>query len=90
MEAQWNTGRKYTSDGQTIKARVQADGSIVFADFSRGVDGVIAKPPIEIDSEETLKALVMRAYDRNAYRSSEGSWMYLLRPEGAWQERKRR
>ena len=39
-----------TSDGQIIKARVQPDGSIIFADFSRGVDGLI-------DSEQTLKTL---------------------------------
>ena len=30
-----------------IKARVQADGSILFANLSRGVDGVIAKPPVD-------------------------------------------
>jgi hypothetical protein len=81
MEAQWNTGRSYTKAGQIIKARVQPDGSILFADVSRGVDGVIAKPSVEIDSEDALKALVMRAYDRNAYRSSEGSWMLLMHQE---------
>jgi hypothetical protein len=83
MEARWNTGRKYTSAGQVIKARVMADGSILFADMSRGVDGVIAKPPVKIRSEAALKAVVMRAYDSNAYRSSEGSWMHLLKPEVA-------
>jgi hypothetical protein len=81
MEAQWNAGRKYTSAGQIIKARVQADGSIIFADFSRGVDGLIEKPSVEIDSEQTLKTLVMRSYDRSEFRSSEGSWMWLMRPE---------
>jgi hypothetical protein len=80
MEATWNTGRKYTSARQIIKARVQPDGSILFADMSRGVDGVIAKPPVEIASEAALKAVVMRAYDRNDYHSSEGGWMRLLHP----------
>jgi hypothetical protein len=81
MEATWNTGRKYTAAGQIIRARVMPDGSIVFADTSRAVDGLIDKPPVEIDSELTLKTLVMRAYDSHAYRSSQGSWMYLMQPE---------
>ena len=57
---------------QTIKARVQPDGSIIFADFSRGVDGLIAKPSVAIDSEQTLKTMVMRAYDRCEFRSVGG------------------
>ena len=81
MEATWNTGRKYTSARQIIKARVQPDGSILFVDVSRGVDGVIAKPPVEIDSEQTLKVVVMRAYDSRQYLSSEGGWMRLMHPE---------
>jgi hypothetical protein len=81
MEATWNTGRKHTSARQIIKARVQPYGSILFVDVSRGVDGVIAKPPVEIDSEQTLKTLVMRAYDRSEFRSSEESWMRLMHPE---------
>jgi hypothetical protein len=79
MEATWKTGRA----GQVIQARVQADGSILFVDISRGVDGVIAKPPVEIDSKQTLRTVVMRAYDHNDYRSSGGAWMYLLRKEAA-------
>lgn len=73
--------RSYTKAGQIIKARVQADGSILFADMSRGVDGVIDKPSVKIDSKAALKAVVMRAYDSHAYRSSKGSWMLLLHPE---------
>jgi hypothetical protein len=83
MEATWNTGRKYTSAGQIIKARVQPDGSILFADFSRGVDGMIDKPSVKIDSEAALKAVVMAAYDHYRFRSSEGSWMYLMHPSKA-------
>jgi hypothetical protein len=80
MEVQWNTGRKYTAAGQIIKARVQADGSILFVDISRQVDGLIEKPSIQIDSEQTLKLIVMRAYDSYQFRSSEGSWMWLMHP----------
>jgi hypothetical protein len=81
MEVQWNTGRKYTAAGQIIKARTQPDGSILFVDLSRQVDGMIDKPSVEIDSEEALKAVVMHAYDRYQFRSSEGSWMWLMHPE---------
>ena len=49
--------------------------------MSRGVDGVIAKPPVEIAPEAALKAVVMRAYDRSEFRWSEGSWMWLMHPE---------
>jgi hypothetical protein len=81
MEATWNTGRKYANHDQIIKTRTQPDGSILFLDVSRGVDGVIGKPPVKIDSEQTLKSIVMRAYDGHRYRSSKGSWMMLLKPE---------
>ena len=80
MEATWNTGRKA---GQIIQARTQPDGSILFVDVSRGVDGVIAKAPVQVDSEAALKAVVMRAYDRRDCRSSKGRWMALLLPEKA-------
>jgi hypothetical protein len=48
--------------------------------MSRGVEGIIAKPLVEIDSEDTLKTIVMRAYDSSAYSSSDGKWMQLLHP----------
>jgi hypothetical protein len=53
---------------------------ILFVDMSRGVEGIIAKPLVEIDSEDTLKTIVMRAYDSSAYSSSDGKWMQLLHP----------
>lgn len=81
MEATWDTGRKYANRDQIIQARTQPDGSILFLDAARGVDGLIAKPPIQIDSEQTLKTLVVCAYDRNAFRSSKGRWMQLLHEE---------
>jgi hypothetical protein len=80
MEVQWNTGRRA---GQIIRARVQADGSILFVDLSRGVDGLIEKPSVQITCEQDLKALVMGAYDHHRYRSTGGSWMYLMHPEKA-------
>jgi hypothetical protein len=83
MEVQRDTGRKYASGPQIIQARTQADGSILFVDISRGIDGVIAKPSIKVDSELILKVVVMRAYDSRQYVSSHGAWMQLLQPEKA-------
>jgi hypothetical protein len=78
MEVQWNTGRRA---GQIIRARVQPDGSILFVDISRGVDGLIDKPFWPIGDENDLRETVMDAYDHNRYRSTGGSWMYLMHPE---------
>ena len=36
---EFNTGRKYTSEGQFIKATLHDDGIVTFMDHSRGVDG---------------------------------------------------
>lgn len=35
----FNTGRKYTAEGQVIVATLHADGVVTFFDHSRGVDG---------------------------------------------------
>jgi hypothetical protein len=49
-----------------------ADGSILFADILRGVDGLIDKPPVKIDSEDVLKVIVMRATTSSARRRGVG------------------
>jgi len=36
---QFNTGRKYTADGQIITATLHDDGVVTFMDHSRGIDG---------------------------------------------------
>jgi hypothetical protein len=86
MEIKFNTGRAYTTQGQIIRAKVDTDGSVLFADDSRSIDGRIAKPKY-IDfrvarpsTEAELRAYVMSAYDRNEYASDEGSWTYLMKP----------
>lgn len=36
---EFNTGRRYTAEGQVIKATLHDDGVVTFFDHSRGVDG---------------------------------------------------
>jgi hypothetical protein len=36
---EFNTGRKYTAEGQFIKATLHDDGVVTFMDHSRSVDG---------------------------------------------------
>ena len=67
----FNTGREYTAQGQRIVARLLDDGSIVFLDIDRGIDGVIA--PAQGLTREDVKdpffnrASVMDAYDNGNY-----------------------
>jgi hypothetical protein len=77
MEVQFNTGRPYTANGQVIRAIMVADGSVIFADDSRGIDGVIAGP-VNVATLDDLKRVVLDAYDRNAYTRSEASWSFLM------------
>jgi hypothetical protein len=77
MEATWNTGRKYTAAGQIIRARVMPDGVRRHFAPSRRPD---RQTSVEIDSEATLKAVVMHAHDHYKFRSWERSWMYLIHP----------
>lgn len=77
MEYKFNTGRLYQADGQWIKAIQLDDNSVVFADLSRGVDGVIRdKPAGLITSLGQMQAFVMRHYDRNNYEANMTSWKF--------------
>jgi hypothetical protein len=80
MEIKFNTGRSYTAEGQVIRAKVCADGSIIFADDSRAVDGRIAAPAFPPKDEAGLRALVMQAYDHNQTTRDHETWVYLMRP----------
>ena len=80
MEIKFNTGRSYTAEGQVIRAKVCADGSIIFADDSRGVDGRIAAPAFPLTSEGALRDFIMQAYDRNQTTRDHETWEYLMRP----------
>jgi hypothetical protein len=79
METEWNTGRPYQRDGQRIKAKLLEDGSVVFADMSRLVDGHMGLDIRKlIKSPEALQRYVMSCYDKSMYTSTMDSWKYLM------------
>ena len=69
VEARWNTNRCYTLEGQILQARLEPDGSVLFADLSRQVYGRIpagkyAMPPY---TPFMLRMHVMNNYDKGNY-----------------------
>jgi hypothetical protein len=67
---EFNTGRKYTAEGQVVRATLHADGVITFMDHSRMIDGEFG--PIR-PAQELTQALVMAVYDNSTYRSTARS-----------------
>lgn len=63
---EWNTGRKYTEEGQYIRATIR-DGIAVFCDCSRGIYG-------QISDCELSRSAIMSAYDANAYEQGSKPW----------------
>lgn len=65
----WNTGRLYAKEGQIITATIDELGMVSFYDQSRGVCGTFPAPSMEESSRsrETLRRMVMDAYDHNRY-----------------------
>ena len=76
IAGEWNTGRRYTEAGQIIRARLEPDGSILFADLSRGINGRIAASAYPIEDAAALRRRVMVAYDTNTYRADAASHEY--------------
>jgi hypothetical protein len=66
---QFNTGRKYTAEGQIVTATLYADGTITFYDSSRMVDGEF-KLPLHCSFNQTE---VMHHYDAGTYQRSKRS-----------------
>jgi hypothetical protein len=67
---EFNTGRKYTAEGQFVKATLHDDGVVTFFDHSRGVDG-------EFKINDPLmfgQSVVMYWYDSGKAQSSSRSW----------------
>jgi hypothetical protein len=64
----FNTERQYSPKGQRIAARLLANGSTVFVDVDRNIEGII---PVLCDAEFTAslfdRRYVMDAYDSNHY-----------------------
>lgn len=66
---EFNTGRKYTAEGQVIKATLHDDGIVTFFDHSRMIDGEYT-----LDEFETFReANVLKHYDSGTYTSSKRS-----------------
>lgn len=57
---EFNTGRKYTAEGQFIKATLHDDGVVTFMDHSRSVDGEFKLCGSRFDRQ-----VVMDAYDNS-------------------------
>jgi hypothetical protein len=66
---QFNTRRKYTTEGQVISATLHDDGVVTFMDHSRSIDGQYNS----IFPEEFGSAEVLHMYDTGAYTSSKRS-----------------
>jgi hypothetical protein len=66
---EFNTGRKYTTEGQFIKATLHDDGVVTFMDHSRGIDGAFA-----LGKHCSFNQVeVMHWYDSGQYTSNERS-----------------
>jgi hypothetical protein len=67
---EFNTGRKYTAEGQFVKATLHDDGVVTFFDHSRGVDG-----EFKLGQHCTFdKTEVMHWYDSGTAGHSVRSW----------------
>lgn len=80
LDLTWNTGRPYAMRGQIIHAVAREDGSVLFADHSRGIDGYIpaTKAPTRYISKTDFKSFVMDCYDHGEYESNHDSWHFLM------------
>ena len=58
----FNTGRKYTANGQRISATLHDDGQVTFYDHDRGIYGEFA-----LGDRPFNAAYVMSAYDHGGY-----------------------
>ena len=67
---EFNTGRKYTAEGQVIRATLHDDGVITFFDHGRKIDGEFG--PIT-PAQDLTDRLVMAMYDNGTYRGSKRS-----------------
>ena len=66
----FNTGRKYTAEGQVIIATLHDDGLVTFMDHSRGIDGEFWLP-LHCTFNQVE---VMHWYDSMTCARSQRSW----------------
>lgn len=91
MDIIFNTKRLYTAAGQIVRARHDKESNmILFADYSRGCDGVIKGPILgEFTTKRCMAEHVMSRYDRGQYERTPESWHLLMceeRPDFAFAE----
>jgi hypothetical protein len=67
---EFNTGRKYTAEGQFVKATLHDDGIVTFMDLSRNVDGEF-RLGLHCTFNQTE---VMHWYDSGMARGTQRSW----------------
>jgi hypothetical protein len=65
----FNTGRKYTVNGQRVTATLHDDDVVTFYDHDRMVDGEFA-----LMGEPFTQATVMKMYDHNHAQCTKRSW----------------
>lgn len=79
---QFNTGRKYTAEGQIITATLYSDGAVTFMDHSRMIDGefsnqdsgLLSLPEYRLGGWELhLRGAVVSAYDNGKHESTKRS-----------------
>ncbi len=66
----FNTGRKYTAEGQKITATLHADNQVTFWDSSREITGEFECFLPDFFCRDD----VMHAYDGNHYNDSSRAW----------------
>lgn len=67
----FNTGRKYTAEGQLVKATLYDDGLVTFHDISRMITGEFE---LDLDIFSFDQAEVMARYDNHHYKTGTRSW----------------
>ena len=67
----FNTGRRYTDQGQRIAATLTEDGGLLFVDIDRGIDGFVSREKLG-DNFELTRHDVLYVYD---YQSKDWNGM---------------
>lgn len=75
----FNTGRRYSEEGQVITVSLREDGSALFHDHSRGVAGRLSHPASAALSHTCTAQAILRRdlmfeYDRNHYLDDSEGW----------------
>lgn len=75
----FNTGRRYTREGQLVVATLHDDGIVTFMDHSRSISGEFPLAPLSTVFDQ---ATVMTRYDEGAYTGGSRAWADGMSREG--------